>query len=37
MHSPEEANAIARHVLERGIGVNHNDELALPEEKLKSL
>lgn len=37
MHSLEEAHAIARHVLERGIGVNHNDELALPEEKLKSL
>ena len=37
MHSLEEAHPIARHVLERGIGVNHNDELALPEEKLKSL
>ena len=37
MHSLEEAHAIARHVLERGIGVNHNDELALPEDKLKSL
>ncbi|MNH40908.1 S-ribosylhomocysteine lyase [compost metagenome] len=37
MHSLEEAHAIARHVLERGIGVNHNEELALPEEKLKSL
>ncbi len=37
MHSLEEAHAIARHVLERGIGVNRNDELALPEEKLKSL
>ncbi len=37
MHSLEEAHAIARHVLERGIGVNRNDEVALPEEKLKSL
>src|SRR5690606_11106737 len=37
MHSLEEAHEIARNVLARGIGVNHNDELALPEEKLKSL
>ena len=28
MHSLEEAHAIARQVLERGIGVNRNDELA---------
>ena len=37
MHSLAEAHEIARNVLARGIGVNHNDELALPEEKLKSL
>ncbi|KUE79617.1 S-ribosylhomocysteine lyase [Aeromonas schubertii] len=37
MHSLDEAQAIARHVLGRGIGVNHNEELLLPDEKLQSL
>ena len=31
MHSLEEAHDIARHVLERGIGVNRNSDLALPQ------
>ncbi|QFI53627.1 S-ribosylhomocysteine lyase [Aeromonas simiae] len=37
MHSLDEAKAIAGNVVTRGIGVNHNDELALPPEKLQSL
>lgn len=37
MHSLDEAQDIARNVLARGVGVNHNDALALPEEQLKSL
>ncbi|WP_457597509.1 S-ribosylhomocysteine lyase [Hydrogenimonas sp.] len=35
MHSLEEAQAIARGVLERGIGIMHNEELALDPEKLE--
>lgn len=37
MHSLDEAKAIARNIIERGIGVNSNQALALPEEMLKSL
>ena len=37
MHSLDEAKAIARNIVERGIGVNSNQALALPEEMLKSL
>ncbi|MFM4963288.1 S-ribosylhomocysteine lyase [Aeromonas bivalvium] len=37
MHSLDEAQDIARSVLARGVGVNHNDELALPQEKLNNL
>ena len=35
MHSLEEAKEIARNVLERGIGIMHNEELKLDPEKLK--
>ena len=35
MHSLEEAKEIARSVLDRGIGVMHNEELKLDPEKLK--
>ncbi len=35
MHSLDEAKAIARSVLDRGIGIMHNEELALDPEKLK--
>ena len=35
MHSLEEAQEIARSVLERGIGVMHNEELKLDPEKLE--
>lgn len=37
MHSLEEAQAIARNIVQRDIGVNSNQTLALPEEMLKSL
>lgn len=37
MHSLTEAQDIARHIVERGIGVNSNEELALPKETLKEL
>ncbi len=37
MHSLEEAQEIARHVISHDIRVNHNDELALPKEKLQEL
>ncbi len=37
MHSLEEAQDIARHILEQGVGINRNDELALPKEKLAEL
>ncbi|MGR5144541.1 S-ribosylhomocysteine lyase [Photobacterium sp. DNB23_23_1] len=37
MHSLEEAQAIARHIIEQGIAVNQNDELALPEAMLQDL
>ena len=37
MHSLDEAKDIATNIIERGIGVNSNDVLALPEEMLKSL
>lgn len=32
-----EAQDIARDILSHSIGINHNDELALPEETLKEL
>ncbi|PSW09469.1 S-ribosylhomocysteine lyase [Photobacterium sanctipauli] len=37
MHSLEEAQAIARTILDQGIDVNKNDELALPESMLQDL
>ncbi|MGL4858423.1 MAG: S-ribosylhomocysteine lyase [Enterobacteriaceae bacterium] len=37
MHSLTEAQEIASTVLQRGIGVNHNDDLALSDEQLKAL
>lgn len=37
MHSLEEAKQIARSILEQGIAVNKNDELALPESMLQEL
>jgi S-ribosylhomocysteine lyase len=37
MHSLEEAQEIAKHILEHGVVVNHNEELALPKDKLQEL
>ncbi|PIJ50508.1 S-ribosylhomocysteine lyase [Erwinia sp. OLTSP20] len=37
MHSLDEAKDIANHILSHDVGVNHNEELALPKEKLKEL
>ena len=37
MHSLEEAQEIARHIIERDVRVNSNEELALPKEKLQEL
>ncbi len=37
MHSLEEAQENARHIIERDVRVNSNDELALPKEKLQEL
>ena len=37
MHSLEEAQDIAKGIIDRGVRVNHNEELALPKEKLKEL
>ncbi|PHM64653.1 S-ribosylhomocysteinase [Xenorhabdus stockiae] len=37
MHSLQEAQDIARHILDADVRVNKNDELALPEEKLVEL
>ncbi|MNC35448.1 S-ribosylhomocysteine lyase [compost metagenome] len=37
MHSLQEAQDIARHILEHGVSVNSNEELALPKETLKEL
>ncbi|CDH05938.1 S-ribosylhomocysteine lyase [Xenorhabdus bovienii] len=37
MHSLQEAQDIARHILDADVRVNLNDELALPEEKLVEL
>ncbi|GAD91380.1 S-ribosylhomocysteine lyase [Vibrio halioticoli NBRC 102217] len=37
MHSLEEAKAIASAILDAGVSVNKNDELALPEEMLQTL
>ncbi|ACS84809.1 S-ribosylhomocysteine lyase [Musicola paradisiaca] len=37
MHSLAEAHDIARHILEQGVSVNKNDELALPKETLREL
>lgn len=37
MHSLDEAQDIARHILSHDVRVNHNDELALPKEKLQEL
>ncbi len=37
MHSLEEAQEIARHIIANEIRVNRNEDLALPKEKLKEL
>jgi S-ribosylhomocysteine lyase len=37
MHSLEEAQEIARQILERDVRVNSNEELALPKDKLQEL
>ncbi len=37
MHSLEEAKAIAQEIIDSGIGVNKNDDIALSEATLKSL
>ncbi|PJC85968.1 S-ribosylhomocysteine lyase [Vibrio sp. HA2012] len=37
MHSLQEAKAIAKHIIDAGIRVNKNDELALPAEMLEEL
>ncbi|EEP1025823.1 S-ribosylhomocysteine lyase, partial [Salmonella enterica] len=37
MHSLNEAQEIARHILDGDIRVNNNTELALPKEKLQEL
>jgi S-ribosylhomocysteine lyase len=37
MHSLEEAQEIARHIIERDVRVNSNEELALPKDKLQEL
>ncbi|MDX7989268.1 S-ribosylhomocysteine lyase [Xenorhabdus sp. 12] len=37
MHSLKEAQGIAQGILDAGVRVNYNDELALPEEKLVEL
>lgn len=37
MHSLEEAQEIAKQILERGIVINHNEELPSPKEKLQAL
>jgi S-ribosylhomocysteine lyase len=37
MHSLDEAKAIAENIIEAGIQVNKNDELALPESMLQEL
>ncbi|CAK9885783.1 MAG: S-ribosylhomocysteine lyase [Candidatus Erwinia impunctatus] len=37
MHSLQEAQDIARHIVDSKIGINHNDDLALPAEKLQEL
>ncbi|MGL6252498.1 MAG: S-ribosylhomocysteine lyase, partial [Billgrantia desiderata] len=37
MHSLEEAQEIARSIIERGIGVNKNADLALSAERLRAL
>jgi S-ribosylhomocysteine lyase len=37
MHSLDEAQDIARHIIEHDVRVNHNDELALPADKLQEL
>lgn len=37
MHSLDEAKQIAENIINRGVGVNQNDDLALPETILKTL
>ncbi|MDN5679360.1 MAG: S-ribosylhomocysteine lyase [Ewingella sp.] len=37
MHSLKEAQEIAQHIVDSEVGVNHNDDLALPKEKLTEL
>ncbi len=37
MHSLDEAKQIAKNILEAGVAVNKNDDLALPESMLKEL
>lgn len=37
MHSLDEAKSIAQHIIDKGIDVMHNEEIALPKEKLEAL
>ncbi|AIA72182.1 S-ribosylhomocysteine lyase [Pectobacterium atrosepticum] len=37
MHSLEEAQEIAQHIVDHDIGINQNDDLALPKDKLAEL
>ncbi|CNB93182.1 S-ribosylhomocysteine lyase [Yersinia pseudotuberculosis] len=37
MHSLEEAQSIAKDIIDRDVRINHNEELALPKEKLTEL
>jgi S-ribosylhomocysteine lyase len=37
LHSLPEAQEIARHILDSDVGVNHNNDIALPKEKLAEL
>ena len=37
MHSLDEAKSIAQSIIDQGVGVNKNDDIALSAEKLKAL
>lgn len=37
MHSLDEAKQIARNIIDRGVGINHNEEIKLSEEQLAAL
>jgi S-ribosylhomocysteine lyase len=37
MHSLKEAQEIAQHIVDSDIGINQNDDLALPKDKLAEL